>query len=108
MISFPILFVNLFSIVMMLIVTLSIWNIRENNGAKQLFVASLFMLIWSIGSFSDLLSSDMHTKLIWRNFTQIGVFYTPVASLLFAIVYTGTCIAKKKVTTQVCEHRSLT
>ncbi len=96
MISFPILFINLSSIVMMFIVTLTIWNIRDKNGAKQLFIASLFMLIWSIGSFSDLISSDMQAKLIWRNLTQIGVFYTPVASLLFTIVYTGIGIAKRK------------
>ena len=96
MISFPILFINLLSIVMMLTVTIIIWNIRDKNGAKQLFHASLFMLIWSIGSFTDLISSDMHAKLIWRNFTQIGVFFTPVASLLFAIAYTGIGNTKRK------------
>ncbi|HKL58570.1 MAG TPA: diguanylate cyclase [Sphaerochaeta sp.] len=96
MISFPILFINLLSIVMMLIVTITIWNIRDKNGAMQLFVASLFMLLWSIGSFSDLISADMRAKLIWRNFTQIGVFFTPVASLLFAIVYTGIGNSKRK------------
>ncbi len=96
MVSFPILFINLLSIVMMLIVIVTIWNIRDQNGAKQLFVASLFMLLWSIGSFSDLISSEMHVKVIWRNFTQIGVFFTPVASLLFAIVYTGIGNSKRK------------
>ncbi len=96
MISFPILFINLLSIIMMLTVTLTIWNIRDKNGAKQLFVASMFMLIWSIGSFADLISSDMHTKLLWRNFTQLGVFFTPVATLLFVIVYTGIGNAKRK------------
>lgn len=96
MISFPILFINLLSIVMMLIVTLTIWNIRDKNGAKQLFFASLFMLFWSIGSFSDLISADMGAKLVWRNFTQIGVFFTPVASMLFAIVYTGIGNSKRK------------
>lgn len=96
MISFPILFINLLSIIMMLIVTVTIWNIRDKNGAKELFFASLFMLFWSIGSFSDLISADLHAKLLWRNFTQIGVFYTPVASLMFAIVYTGIGYTKRK------------
>lgn len=99
MISFPILFINLLSIVMMLIVTLVIWKIRDKNGAKQLFFASLCMLIWSIGSFADLISADMYVKLIWRNVTQIGVFFTPVASLLFAIVYTGIGSTKRKLIT---------
>lgn len=96
MISFPILFVNLLSIVMMSLVTFTIWKIRDKDGAKQLFFASFCMLLWSVGSFADLLSSDMQAKLLWRNFTQIGVFYTPVASLLFAIIYTGIGNAKRK------------
>ncbi len=96
MISFPVLFINLLSIVMMLIVTVTIWNIRDKNGAKHLFFASLFMLVWSIGSFSDLISADIKAKLIWRNFTQLGVFFTPVASMLFAIVYTGIGSSKSK------------
>lgn len=99
MISFPILFINLLSILMMLTVTVSIWKIRDKNGAQQLFFASLFMLIWSIGSFADLVSADMHTKLMWRNFTQIGVFYTPVASFVFAIAYTGIGNARLKLIT---------
>lgn len=102
MISFPILFINLLSIIMMLTVTIIIWNIRDKNGAKELFLASLFMLLWSIGSFSDLISSDMHAKVLWRNFTQIGVFYTPVASLMFAIVYTGIGYAKRKPIAYAC------
>ena len=96
MISFPVIFINLLSIVMMVIVTLSIWNIRDENAAKQLFLTSMFMLLWSIGSFADLLSFDMHGKLLWRNFTQIGVFFTPVASLMFAIVYSGMFYTKRK------------
>ena len=96
MISFPILFINLLSIIMMLIVTVSIWIIRDKNGAQQLFIAALFMLIWSIGSLADLISTDLQVKLIWRNITQIGVFYTPVASLMFAIVYTGIGNARRK------------
>lgn len=96
MISFPILFINLLSIVMMLLVTIVIWKIHDKDGAKQLFIASLFMLLWSIGSFADLLSADMRAKLIWRNFTQIGVFFTPVATLLFAIVYTGIGNTRRK------------
>ncbi|MDY0290001.1 MAG: diguanylate cyclase [Sphaerochaeta sp.] len=96
MISFPILFINLLSVVMMLTVTITIWNIRDKNGAKQLFFASLCMLFWSVGSFADLISPDMRAKLLWRNFTQIGVFFTPVASLLFAIVYTGIGNSRRK------------
>ena len=96
MISFPIIFINFLSIVMMMVVTITIWNIRDKNGAIQLFFASLCMLFWSIGSFADLLSSDMQSKLIWRNFTQIGVFFTPVATLMFAIVYTGIGNSRRK------------
>lgn len=96
MISFPILFINLLSIFMMLAVTVSIWILRDKDGAKQLFVASLFMLIWSVGSLADLVSADVQVKLMWRDITQIGVFFTPVASLMFAMVYTGIGNTRRK------------
>ena len=81
---------------MMLAVTVSIWILRDKDGAKQLFVASLFMLIWSVGSLADLVSADVQVKLMWRDITQIGVFFTPVASLMFAMVYTGIGNTRRK------------
>lgn len=97
----PMLFINLFSIFTMLIVIIPIWRIRDKNGARELFFVLLFMLVWSMGSLSELMFAKMKTILIWRNLTQIGVFYTPVASLLFAIAYTGIGSENKKLIARV-------
>ena len=74
---------------MTLSITIPLWRIRCKNGAKQLFLVSVLMLFWSITSFVGLIAPDVSTKMIWRNLNQIGVFYTPVATLLFSIAYTG-------------------
>ena len=89
MVTFPVLFINLFSILMMMVAMVVIWHIREKNGGLQLFGASLFMLFWAVGSFAEMVSQGLGMKILWRNLTQIGVFYTPIASLLFSVVYTG-------------------
>ena len=89
MITFPVLFINLSSILLICTVMLAIWRSRAKTAGHQLMVASLFMFIWAIGSFGEMAAHALPTKVVWRNFTQIGVFFTPVASLLFAIAYTG-------------------
>lgn len=96
MVISPVLFINLLSIVIMLIVTIPIWKIRDKNGAKELFFISLFMLFWSVGSLAEMMTTDVSTKLFWRDLTQIGVFYTPVASLMFAIAFTGIGNARRR------------
>lgn len=96
MISSPAFFINLLSIIMTLSVTIPLWRIRTKNGAKQLFLVSILMLVWSITSFAGLVSPDISTKMFWRNLNQIGVFYTPVATLLFSIAYTGIGNARRK------------
>lgn len=89
MITFPVLFINLLSIIMMGLVIAAAWMVRTKRAAKEFFIASCFMLIWSIGSFAEMISSTFTAKLFWRNFTQIGVFLAPVASLVFSLAYTG-------------------
>lgn len=87
MVSFPVLFINLTSIIMMGCVLFSAYRMRDKQAATELFVTSLFMILWAVGSFAEVISTTFVMKVVWRNITQIGVFMTPVATLLFILVY---------------------
>lgn len=88
MVSFPAFFINVTSIIIMGSVLFSAYRIRDKQAATELFIASLFMVQWSIGSFAEMISTTFAMKVVWRNITQIGVFMTPVATLLFILAYT--------------------
>jgi diguanylate cyclase (GGDEF)-like protein len=96
MLSFPVLFFNLLSIGMLLSVLVAVWKVRSKRAAKELFITVLFMLVWSVTSFAEMVSYTYFFKVLWRNICQIGVFYTPVASLLFCLAYTGYWREKQK------------
>ncbi len=87
--SFPIILINSASLVLIFSVIIYSWIKRANTGALQLCIATAFMLLWAIGSFGEVLAESFASKLAWRNFTQIGVFYTPVACFAFSASYSG-------------------
>ncbi len=61
---------------------------RDKQAATELSIASLFMILWAVSSFAEMLSDTFEMKVFWRNVTQIGVFMTPVATLMFILAYT--------------------
>ena len=89
MVSYPTIIVNTLSIVVLLLILFVAWRRRKDVGAKELLTLSIFMLIWAIGSFGESLANGLAAKTVWRNFTQIGVFGTPVAILIFTIAFSG-------------------
>jgi len=46
--------------------------------------------IWSLGTFVELSVQSLEAKLFWRNVTQFGTFFLPVATIVFALAYIGT------------------
>lgn len=94
MISFPVILINSLSVLMICMVIAAAWERRSDTGAPELIVLSLFMLCWAVCSFGEIIAGDLETKILWRNVTQIGVFGTPAAMLIFSIAYTG--ILKKR------------
>jgi diguanylate cyclase (GGDEF)-like protein len=87
--SFPVILINVVPIVLILVITAYSFRERKNKVVKQFLIATVFMLIWSISSFVELAVVGHDYKILWRNITQIGVFYVPAASLFFAIEYSG-------------------
>jgi diguanylate cyclase (GGDEF)-like protein len=89
MLSFLAIFINVSSIILVGVIIFCAWKQRSNTGTSELIAACVFMLIWASCSFIEILVTQVDQKIFWRNVTQIGVFYTPPACLLFAAVYSG-------------------
>lgn len=89
MVSFALFFLNMLSLLLLVSLLVVIWAVRNKQGVKQLSWVIIFMIIWSIGSFMETISRTHEAKLFWRNVTQVGVFLSPVATLMFAILFTG-------------------
>ena len=96
MTSFAVVFINSSSVFLIAVVIGLIWLNRTKTGAPQLLTATIFMMIWAVSSFVEILVSDMNQKILWRNITQIGVFYTPPACLMFSVAYSGLLVKYKK------------
>ena len=94
--SFPVILINVVPIVLILVITAYSFRGRKNIVVRQFLIATVFMLIWSIASFVELAVANHEFKVLWRNITQIGVFYVPVASLFFAIEYSGSLTRFKR------------
>lgn|GEM_PF-1265556 len=94
--SFPVIFINVSSIILVGVVMIYAWKQRSNTGASQLVAACAFMFIWALCSFVEMLVTGIDQKIMWRNITQIGVFYTPPACLMFSAVYSGFSKMTKK------------
>ena len=94
--SFPIILIHSASLVLIVSVIIYAWRKRANAGALQLCLAAVFMLIWAASSFAEVLADSFAAKLMWRNITQIGVFYAPAACLTFSITYSGMLSSIKK------------
>ena len=89
MLTFPAIFINMASIVLIAVVIVYAWRRRSNTAASQFIVATIFMMIWAVSSFIEMAVTGMDDKILWRNITQIGIFYVPAASLFFSIAYSG-------------------
>ncbi len=68
---------------------------RERNGSIAFFLLMIFALVWSFASFMELVVLKESSILLWRNIQQIGVFGTPLISLVFAIQYSANFKLKK-------------
>ncbi len=89
MLSFPAIFINTTSVISLAVIIIFAWRKRSNTAVLQFIVATVFMIIWAVGSFVEMAVTDLEYKILWRNITQIGIFYVPAASLFFSIAYSG-------------------
>lgn len=66
------------------------WRRRSASGAKPFVVLMLALCVWGACYALELLvGADMAAKVFWRGAKYLGVVVTPLASLAFALEYTG-------------------
>jgi len=90
------LFLNSLAISALVIMILITYKRKNVKGGNQFVFLTSFMAIWAFSSFFETLISDYGNMLFWRNITQIGAYFLPVAFLHFSIIYTDGNAAKAK------------
>jgi diguanylate cyclase len=88
--EFGIVFANIASLALLLILAFLAFRRRPKAGAAEFGIVASFGFIWSLGSFLEIESSGFGLMLLWRNITQVGAFFIPAAVLVFALTYSGT------------------
>ncbi len=87
--SFGIVLLNvcsLFLLVTIIGISFLKWRV---TGAIHFGILIFFTFVWSLGTFIELSVHSLDAKLFWRNVTQFGTFFLPVATIVFALAYIG-------------------
>jgi len=73
-----------------LTLALIVWRRNRNGlGIAPFLLLMAAVSIWTLGYAAELGASDLAVKLLWIKVQYIGIVAAPVASLLFAVTYTG-------------------
>lgn len=87
--NFGLVLLNVLSLVLLVaLIGQSLFK-RRTPGAIAFSILMFFTLVWSVGTFLELNMSLLTDKLFWRNFTQFGTFYLPVAAVAFSLAHIG-------------------
>lgn len=72
-------------------IALIVYAVRQRKAAGALPFAALMVcaLIWSLGYFLEIFSSNFKTKVFWLNVQQIGIYGSSIAWLALALQYCG-------------------
>jgi len=85
-----ILFYNLtyaLSLFILIAITAYAWLYKDKPGAKVMIVTMVFLVFWNTTSLFEVYTSDLETKLFWRNAQQISGFLLPYLIFLFATAF---------------------
>ncbi len=87
------LFIDIFftSLASFIILAVSVYSFtrRSRAGAMEFGFMTLFFLIFALASLAELYSRTYENILLWRNISQIGNFFGPVVSVVFALSFSG-------------------
>ncbi len=74
---------------MLVALAINTWKHLQINGMSGLFAMIVFFMVWVVGNLVEINASDFNWILWGRNVQQIGVFFTPLCSLIFSVGYTA-------------------
>lgn len=69
---------------------------RTTRGSGALSFVMATTLAWTIGALGEALGTRLDWKVVWRNVTQIGINFFPVALLNFSLLYTSVGEARRR------------
>jgi PAS domain S-box-containing protein len=71
------------------VLAIYIWDRRHVTGAKPAVALMVALFVWSSGYMLEFMGSDAETKLFWAKIQYFGIATLPLASFLFALVFSG-------------------
>ena len=71
------------------VLAIYIWDRRHVTGAKPAVALMIALFVWSAGYMLEFMGADLETKLFWAKIQYFGIAALPLASLLFALEFSG-------------------
>ena len=96
MTEFYLVLLNSLSSILLIYVSIVLWKKRREEYIRHLFNSCVLMFFWSFCANIELIVNNIESKVFIHNLIQIGTFYAPVETLLFATSYTGILYKKTK------------
>jgi PAS domain S-box-containing protein len=96
MMFFPYLIPYLISLALSTGVGLYAWRHRDVNGAASFALYALAQASMTLGYIFELPSASLEAKIFWDNTQFVGMLVAPMATLAFALQYTGRKLSHPK------------
>jgi len=71
------------------VLAIYIWDRRHVTGAKPAVAMMVALFVWSAGYMLEFMGGDLETKLFWAKIQYFGIATLPLASFLFALIFSG-------------------
>lgn len=71
------------------VLAIYIWDRRRVTAAKPAVALMVALFVWSAGYMLEFMGAELETKLFWAKIQYFGIATLPLASFLFALVFSG-------------------
>jgi diguanylate cyclase (GGDEF)-like protein len=82
-------FLLIITIIFILFFILYAFNKKDIIGANEFILFMFLLLLNTSSTLIEILVNNFNLMLFFRNLSQIGIFYAPVAGVFFALSFTG-------------------
>ncbi len=82
-------YLNILSLIIVFVLGILSYKNKEEKISKYFMISMIFMIIWTLGTILELVSSGLIMKVIFRNFVQFGMAFVSIANYWFVVSYTG-------------------
>ena len=82
-------YLNILSLIIVFVLGILSYKNKEEKISKYFMISMIFMIIWTLGTILELVSSGLIMKVIFRNFVQFGMAFVSIANYWFVVSYTS-------------------